>query len=59
MKIKDYEEAAQKELEQEDGEMVKEEIKERLREIKATENILAKLKKKYQDFLDVDADELL
>ena len=58
-KIKDFEEAARIELEEEDHEMVKEEIKERLREIRSAEIVLGKLKKHYTDFLEGDSDDLL
>jgi len=57
-KIKDFEEAARVELE-EDHEMVKEEIKERFREIRSAEIVLGKLKKRYTDFLEGDLDDLL
>ena len=57
--VKDLEQAAKDELLIEDEEMVKEEIKERLREIRCATNILDKLKKKYADFLKADPDDLL
>ena len=58
-KIKDFEEAARVELEQEDEAMVRVEIKERLREIRDAEIVLGKLKKRYTDFLEGDTDDLL
>lgn len=59
MKIKDFEQLAREELEKEDQQMAKEEIKERLKEIRITEKILEKLKKKYISFLEKDINELL
>lgn len=58
MQIKDFEKAAKVELEQEDQQMAKEEIKERLKEIRIAERILEKLKRKYISFLEKDVDEL-
>jgi hypothetical protein len=57
MKIKDLEQAAMEELKEEQETMVKEELKERIREIRATEKVLGKLKTKYQDLLERDFDE--
>lgn len=59
MKIKDFEGIAKLELEEEDQTMVTEKVKERLREIRSAEIVLAKLKKKYTEFLESDTDELL
>jgi len=59
MEIKALEQEARDELLKEDGELIKWEIKERLREIRSAEKILAKLKVKYEAFLEGDADELL
>ena len=56
MKIKDLEEEAKVELEYEDKDMVIDEIKGRLREIRDTERVLKKLKGKYLDFLEADSD---
>jgi hypothetical protein len=57
MKIRDLEQAAMEELKEEQETMVKEELKERIREIRATEKVLGKLKTKYQDLLERDFDE--
>jgi len=47
MKLFDLEKEAKEELGQEDLQMAKGEIKERLREIRSAERVLAKLKAKY------------
>ncbi len=59
MEIKKLEQEAKDELLKEDVYLIKDEIKERLREIRSAEKILAKLKAKYESFLDGDTDELL
>ena len=59
MEIKKLEQEAKDELLKEDVDLIKDEIKERLREIRSAEKILAKLKAKYESFLDGDTDELL
>lgn len=59
MKIKDLEEEAIVELEEEDQGVVREEIKERLREIKCTKKLLDRLTKKYVALLESDTDDFL
>lgn len=58
LKIKDWEDVARLELDVEDETMIKEEIKERLKEIRGVEKVLKKLEKKYNDFLERDANDL-
>lgn len=59
MEIKKLEKEARDELKREDIDMVKSEIKERLREIRSAEKVLAKLKDKYQQFLDKEIEDVL
>ena len=58
MKLFDLEKEAKKELAQEDLQMAKEEIKERLREVRSAERVLAKLKAKYIELLNKDLEEI-
>lgn len=58
MQIKEFELLVKAELEEEDEQMVKEEIKERLREIRIAERVLGKLKKKYMDFSERTIDDM-
>ena len=59
MKLSNLEEEVLKELKDEDVEMAKEVMKERLREIKQTRQILSKLEEKYQDLLTKDLEDVI
>ena len=59
MKIKELEMRAVEELEREDREMVVEEIKERMRELRSAETVLKKLGQKYEEFLEKRIDDVL
>lgn len=53
-KLRDLEQAVRAELMQEEVDIAKEVIKERLREIRQAKKIVAKLEKQYQELLDRD-----
>jgi hypothetical protein len=57
MRFRELEEQAKKELQDEMIFQKKELLKERLREIKDAQKVLAALRKQYQEFLDRDIDE--
>jgi len=59
MKIAELEKEAKAELETERIEEAKVVIKGRLEEIKRTEKILGKLRKKYEDLLTKDVDDIV
>lgn len=57
MKIKDLVSEAIAELNDEDHQIAKEEIKERLREIRSAKKVLAKLETQYTEMLDEDVED--